>query len=229
MSDGASPCYGYVDSKPNGDPLSVGKGCIGRVKTKARESDWHIKTSQKYPEWNRETVFKGSESDCFKLEIALIAHYGRRDLGLGTLVNLTDGGDGARGAVRTQETRSKISAAKLGKPMAPETKEKLSLAMLGRQISKDIVEKSAQIRRGRKNTPETLLKMSIAAKNRPPISEVTRAKLRIANGGRVMSDEARARMSALRLGKPRTEETKMKMRLAFERKRLLAEQRDGQK
>lgn len=39
-----------------------------------------------------------SEDEAFKLEIQLIAKYGRRDLGEGTLWNFTDGGEGASGS-----------------------------------------------------------------------------------------------------------------------------------
>jgi len=40
-----------------------------------------------------------SESDAFQFEIGLIAKYGRRDLGKGTLCNLTDGGEGPSGSL----------------------------------------------------------------------------------------------------------------------------------
>jgi len=48
-------------------------------------------------------------------EIQLIKLYGRRDLGLGNLVNLTDGGDGSPGCKPSKETRNKLSIALKGK------------------------------------------------------------------------------------------------------------------
>lgn len=42
--------------------------------------------------------------DACKKEIELISKYGRRDLGRGTLVNLTDGGDGVFGYKHTKES-----------------------------------------------------------------------------------------------------------------------------
>lgn len=45
----------------------------------------------------------------------LIAYYGRRDLGLGPLVNFTDGGEGVLGRLCSKETRNKISAANKGR------------------------------------------------------------------------------------------------------------------
>jgi hypothetical protein len=46
-------------------------------------------------------------------EITLIKHYGRSDLGLGSLVNMTDGGDGAFNP--SIEVREKLRQAKMGK------------------------------------------------------------------------------------------------------------------
>ena len=49
------------------------------------------------------------EAEAFYEEMNLIALFGRRDLGTGTLFNLTDGGEGFSGAVRTEEWKQNIS------------------------------------------------------------------------------------------------------------------------
>lgn len=49
------------------------------------------------------------EAEAFYEEMRLIALYGRRDLNTGTLFNLTDGGEGFSGAVRTEEWKTNIS------------------------------------------------------------------------------------------------------------------------
>lgn len=54
------------------------------------------------------------EEACQK-EREFIALYGRRDLGLGTLVNLTDGGEGTLGYKHTEETKEKCRTAASGK------------------------------------------------------------------------------------------------------------------
>lgn len=60
----------------------------------------------------REKVFENDNPvECFKEEIRLIAHYGRKDKGLGPLCNLTDGGEGIMGYEFTDEHRTKISEA----------------------------------------------------------------------------------------------------------------------
>lgn len=53
------------------------------------------------------------EAAAFVEEMRLIAEIGRRDLGTGTLFNLTDGGEGMCGALRTEEWRANQSAAML--------------------------------------------------------------------------------------------------------------------
>lgn len=50
-----------------------------------------------------------------ELEIFLINLYGRRDLKTGSLVNLTDGGDGAVGKITNDEIKLKISNSMKGK------------------------------------------------------------------------------------------------------------------
>lgn len=81
-----------------------------------------------------------------ELEQFLIQEYGRRDLGLGTLVNMTDGGDGSlnmesprKGVILSDETKRKISEAKKGKPsrlkgktLSEEVKRKMSEAQKDR-------------------------------------------------------------------------------------------------
>lgn len=51
------------------------------------------------------------EAEAFYEEMKLIEVYGRRDLGTGTLFNLTDGGEGLAGVIRTDEWRKNISEA----------------------------------------------------------------------------------------------------------------------
>lgn len=72
------------------------------------------------------------------LEIKLIAFYGRRNLELGCLVNLTNGGDGAVGCIPSTETKFKISRALKGKIVSKETGIKISNAKKGNVNHKGI-------------------------------------------------------------------------------------------
>lgn len=59
-------------------------------------------------------------------EIEFIALYGRIDKGLGSLSNLTDGGDGTLGAIVSKEKRELFSRVHSGKIHSPEVREKIS-------------------------------------------------------------------------------------------------------
>ncbi len=74
-------------------------------KNEINKHDYIIKILSDNLEW----------SEAQQAEIELIKLYGRRDLGLGTLVNLTDGGDGAPGCITSEETKLKLSKALKGK------------------------------------------------------------------------------------------------------------------
>jgi len=67
-----------------------------------------------------------------ELEVFLIKLYGRKDLGLGLLVNMTDGGDGLDGFNHSEESKLKMKITNKGKTKkgnkcSEETKLKLSI------------------------------------------------------------------------------------------------------
>jgi len=66
-----------------------------------------------------------------KIEILLIEKYGRKNLGLGNLVNMTDGGDGTLGTIVSEDTRQKISKTSKGRTHTKESKQKISEANKG--------------------------------------------------------------------------------------------------
>lgn len=84
-------------------------------------------------------------------EKELICFYGRRDLGFGSLVNLTDGGDGTMGFKPTEEMLIKMSIAQVGRKHSEETKKKMSDYHKGKKLSQETKKKLSESKKGNKN------------------------------------------------------------------------------
>lgn len=96
--------------------------------------------------------------DAFKKEVELIASYGRKDIGHGTLVNFTNGGDGVLGLVHSMESRKKMSEAHTGKKLSDETKEKIRKAFTGKKHSPESIARMCIAQKGLKDSPEVIAK-----------------------------------------------------------------------
>lgn len=114
-----------------------------------------------------------TKEEAISKEIEYIKEFGRKDKGAGSLINLTDGGEGAFGVICSkpkkpisEKTRQKIKAnnAKywLGKKRSEETGRKISEAKRGRKgkpLSDEHKEKIRQRNSGKKHTEEALQKI----------------------------------------------------------------------
>jgi hypothetical protein len=122
--------------------------------------------------------------DACKLEKLLIEKYGRRDLGLGLLVNMTDGGEGINNP--SEETKEKLRKANIGEnnPMFGKKPHNL-----GKPHSDDARKKMSDAGKIKLFTEEHKNNISKANKGKPapnkgiPISDETRKKLSEANKG----------------------------------------------
>ena len=136
----------YRHIKPCGEVFYVGIGCEQRPYSKdSRNQFWH-NVVEKYG-YEVEVVAEGLswEMAC-ELEELMILEYGRRDLGTGTLVNLTAGGDGAKNP--SIETRRKLSDASKGRKHLDETKQKISNTLKGKHKSHGTKQKISVTNKG---------------------------------------------------------------------------------
>lgn len=116
--------YAHVRND-TGDIFYIGVGIGNRAyHTRKRNIFWSRVVSK--TSYSIRILFSGLTHQESRLkEMRLIKLLGRRDLGLGTLVNLTDGGDGCYGYVATADARKKISIANANRKISEKTRLKL--------------------------------------------------------------------------------------------------------
>lgn len=152
--------YTYLYRDPKDEtPIYVGKGSGMRAWSHSKKTtNPHLKNllnKRKIEGYIVEPIIHNEvdETTALEMEKFWIAFYGRADLGLGTLFNLTDGGEGTSGIKRTPKTdeqKNEISLRFKNKPKTDEQKRKMSAA-----------------RKGKPLTEETKINMSIVRKGRP--------------------------------------------------------------
>lgn len=173
MIDPTELYYVYSHWYDNGYPICfyVGLGRTSRAwSTGSRSIRWKNITSKH--RWHIEIHRIGlSKSEASILEVKLIKAIGRKDLNLGPLINMSDGGDGIVGL--SEESRQKMSKSATGRKLPPRSIEHLA--------------KIGQANRGRKLPLETRRKMSAArlGKKRKPFTEEHKMNLRRSKANKV--------------------------------------------
>lgn len=111
--------YVYLHRKADtGEPFYIGKGTVRKRKKSPDVERAHCRTSRS--KWWHSVVAKhgfaveivalfSDDIAAQEFEKQLIKKYGRRNLGYGNLVNLTDGGDGHAGLLVSEERRKQLS------------------------------------------------------------------------------------------------------------------------
>ena len=207
--------YVYIYYRLDGTPCYVGKGCGCRWKRhpSRRDSNSHLRNIilQAGGEIPRRKIVEDlTEAEAFAWERELIAEIGREAHG-GPLVNLTDGGEGASGAIMPPEWRAHRSAKAKEAWQDPEFSRKQSERMRGNNFSV-----------GHIKTPKFTALLSARMKGNANTlgfrhSDEAKAKMSTAGKGRKFSDERRAEVSArmranpTMLGKSPSVETRRKI------------------
>lgn len=183
--------YNYDNHYFNFEPIYVGKGTNNRCYDHLYRTD-NAPLPCKLQKLNRLNfapiiikykIFNNSQ-DAFDFEIEMISSIGRKDLGKGPLVNLSDGGEGNTGFIYSDEFKKAHSERMLqwakDNPVSAETRRKLSKRSKGRTRSKESIDKmvATRIKNGNTNhTEETKKKMSEARKDLGPLSNEVKDKI----------------------------------------------------
>lgn len=166
----------------------VGIGDIKRPYNKKKRNIYWNNTVKKYG-LIIDIAHNGlSWKEACELEMFYIKKLGRKDLGKGNLVNLTDGGEGAFGVKKSDELKERLRILNLGKKQneiakqnqikaqtgrrhSEETKKKMSEWQIGRRMSDEFKKNKSESQIGEKNhmfgkkhSKDTLEKMALARK-----------------------------------------------------------------
>ena len=159
--------YRHIRSDKN-VPFYIGIGIDSnyyRAKSKKSRNDHWNKIVNK-TDYEVEILFEHDDYDFIKeKEIEFIALHGRSDLGLGTLCNLTNGGDGCLGLVHSDEAKLKMSIPNKGKIISEEQRRKVSEFHKGKITSEETKRKMSEAAMG-KNNPMYGKKMSENTRNK---------------------------------------------------------------
>lgn len=201
--------YIYYDPSRNNEPFYVGKGKDDRWRIHLRKS--HSVLVNRRINVIREEGFEplvGVYSDidqefAFFLEQELISHFGRNDLNTGSLLNLTDGGDGCYGF--SEATRAQMSESHK-KTWTPAKRKRASEIKKGFKHTEETKAQIAKTNTGRHHTEETKAQMSISMTGikKGPMPEEQKNQISETLTGRETTDEHRSNLSKALKGKPLT-------------------------
>jgi len=145
--------YTYAYLREDKTPYYIGKGKGNRLNEK-KGRPCNLPPKERIIKLKQNLT----EEEAFKHEIYMISVFGRIDLGTGILRNKTNGGDGASGAIITEETREKLRASNIGKKKSDKARKNMSIARTGKKDSEETKLKKRLTHLGRKQTPEEIEK-----------------------------------------------------------------------
>lgn len=129
--------YIYGHRTDAGETFYIGKGTHTKAKKYARAYEmkrrgrmW-LAVAAKHGCHVEIIATFASEPEAFAFERELIAKNGRRSNGTGTLVNMTDGGEGMAGHQQSAATKAKRRLSMVGHKTPAETRARISAALSG--------------------------------------------------------------------------------------------------
>lgn len=186
--------------KDNNQPFYIGVGGLKKFDNYKRAFSKTVRDSARNKHWKNivnlhdftvEIISDNcTEKEAFIIEMYLIRWFGRSDLELGPLCNLTDGGEGNR-------------------EMSSESREKISKAHKGKKVSKESIEKRVAQLRNRPLSEEHKRSISISNTGRK-VTDEFRKKMSIINIGKHHSEETKKKLSEINTGKTLSYETRIK-------------------
>jgi len=180
--------------------IGIGKTKHRAYSKKNRNKYWHNIVNK--VEYDIDIIYNElTLEEAFTKEIELIKFYGRADLNQGSLVNMTDGGEGGKGSKLTNKHKLALLNSKLGKTYSEEHRKRISESKLGKKRKPFTEEHKQKIREGAKGriykvsdeTKEKIRKSLMGRKN-PLLSEKMKGKPSW-NKGKKMSEETKRKMS----------------------------------
>lgn len=141
--------YAHVNPLKN-EIFYIGKGFDKRAYSKKGRSNIWKNTVAKYG-YIIDILQEGlTEEEAFDREIWYIKRIGRKNLGIGPLVNLTDGGEGCSGLKHSDETKQKLSEINSGKIIPREIVDKITKANTGKKRTQELKDKLSTMFKGKK-------------------------------------------------------------------------------
>tara|TARA_S200002703_G_scaffold123480_1_gene109444 strand:+ start:42 stop:566 length:525 start_codon:yes stop_codon:yes gene_type:complete len=122
--------YTYAYLREDGSPYYIGKGTGRRIDSTNHRAP--------VPPKDRRLKLKDNltEQEAYKHEMYMIGVYGRKDLGTGILINMSDGGGDDTGYKHSEERKEKISKSLKGRPKSEEWKAMMREKMKGKNVGK---------------------------------------------------------------------------------------------
>ena len=122
--------YTYAYLREDGTPYYIGKGTGRRINSTNHRAP--------VPPKERRLILKDglTEEAAFRHEKYMIGLYGRKDLGTGILINMSEGGEGDTGYRHSEERKAKISNSLKGRPKSEEWKAMMRDKMKGKNVGK---------------------------------------------------------------------------------------------